>query len=71
MSLLATSISGVSAASARFDRASTNMVNNASRGNDILSDLVEQIDSRNAFQASINVVRAADDMMGRVLDIKA
>lgn len=71
MSLLTSSIAGVSAASARFDRASTQVVNNASRGNDILSDLVDQIDSRNAFRASINVVRAADDMMGQVLDIKA
>ncbi|ESQ74551.1 hypothetical protein [Asticcacaulis sp. AC402] len=71
MSLLATSLSGVTAASARFDKAATSMVNNAARGNDILSDLVEQIDSRNAFHASINVVRAKDDMLGRVLDIKA
>ncbi len=47
------------------------MVRDASQGNDIVSDLVEQIDSRNAFQASINVVKTSDEMLGRLLDIKA
>lgn len=71
MSMLTTAISGVTAASARFDKAATSMVNDAAQGKDIVSDLVEQIDSRNAFHASVNVVKAADEMMGRLLDIKA
>jgi len=71
MSLLVTASSNLIAAANRFDRAATNTVRDAGAGNDILSDLVEQIDSRNAFHASINVVRTADDMTGRLLDIKA
>ena len=71
MSMLTSAISGITAASARFDRAAIQTVQDASQGNDIVSDLVEQIDSRNAFRANINVVRATDDMLGSLLDIKA
>lgn len=71
MSLLTQALSGVTTASARFDKAAVQTVQDASQGKDILADLVEQIDSRNAFHASINVVRTADAMLGRVLDIKA
>jgi len=71
MSLLVTASNGLIAAANRFDRAATNTARDASAGNDILTDLVEQIDSRNAFHASVNVVRAADEMTGRLLDIKA
>jgi hypothetical protein len=71
MSLLVTASNGLMAAANRFDRSATNMVRDIGAGNDILTDLVDEIESRNAFHASVNVVRAADDMMGRVLDIKA
>ena len=71
MSAITTAISGVISAGARFDKAATSMIRDSSQGNDIVSDLVEQIDSRNAFQASINVVKTTDEMLGRLLDIKA
>lgn len=71
MSLLVTASNGLMAAASRFDRSATNLVRDIGAGNDILTDLVDEIESRNAFHASVNVVRAADDMMGRVLDIKA
>lgn len=70
MTAINTAYSGVVSASQRFDKAATNTVRDASDGKDVLSDLVEQIDSRTAFQASISVLKTADDMLGRVLDIK-
>jgi len=38
---------------------------------DFVSDFVQQMQSQAAFQASISVVRATDQMTGQVLDIKA
>ena len=70
MSAITSALSGVMTASARFDRAASSTVRDASQGNDIVSDLVEQIDSRNAFQASISVAKTSDEMLGRLLDIK-
>ena len=71
MSLLTSAIAGVTTASARFDRSALRTINDASQNKDIVSDVVEQIDSRTAFTASLNVMKAADEMLGRVLDIKA
>ena len=70
MSAISIATSGVYQASGRFEKAASQTVNDASNGKDILSDLVDQIDSRNAFQASISVIKAADNMVGRLLDIK-
>lgn len=57
-------------ATQRFEKAAANTARNATNGEDILSDLVEQINSRNAFKANINVIKTADDMLGSLLDIK-
>ncbi|MGA9659207.1 MAG: flagellar basal body rod protein [Asticcacaulis sp.] len=69
MSAISTATAGVLSASQRFDKAATATVREAAGGGDILSHLVEQIESRTAFHASINVVKTADDMLGKLLDI--
>ena len=70
MNAIQTATAGILSASQRFDKAASNTVRNMTEGKDIVSDLVEQIDSRNAFRASISVFETADEMLGRVLDIK-
>lgn len=40
-------------------------------GGDLTTDVVNQIQSQTAFQASISVIKTADQMTGRLLDIKA
>ncbi|MDI7773837.1 flagellar basal body rod protein [Asticcacaulis sp. EMRT-3] len=62
---------GAISASQRLDQAAQNTVRDSSGGGDILSDLVDQIQSRTAFQASLSVVKTADQMTGSLLDIKA
>ncbi len=71
MNVLSTAAYGAIAASNRFDKAATQTVRDTSQGSDILSDLVEQINARTAFSASISVFKTADEMLGRTLDIKA
>lgn len=58
-------------ASARFDRAAIQTVANASQGRDVVSDFVEQMEARTAFEASVSVVKTSLDMTGRLLDLKA
>ena len=38
---------------------------------DLVSDFVQQIQAQAAFQASVSVIKTADQMTGRVLDVKA
>jgi len=57
-------------ATQRFDKAAASTARNATNGQDILSDLIDQIDSRNAFKANISVIKTADEMLGSLLDIK-
>ncbi|MFT4076326.1 MAG: flagellar basal body rod protein [Asticcacaulis sp.] len=71
MSAISTATSGMISASQRFDQAATNTVRDASNNQDVLSDLVAQINSRNAFEANISVIKTADEMLGKVIDIKA
>ncbi|ESQ86309.1 hypothetical protein AEAC466_03675 [Asticcacaulis sp. AC466] len=71
MSAISSAYSGVYAANQRFEAAAANTVRDASSGGDIVSDVVGQIESRTAFEASISVAKTADEMMGRLLDIKA
>ena len=71
MSALISGISGVMNATARFDRAAMQTVSNASQGRDVVSDFVEQIEARTAFEASVSVVKTSLDMTGRLLDLKA
>ncbi len=71
MSAIQTAISGTLAASGRFDKAAARTAADAGSGRDLLSDLVEQMEARLALKANISVVRTADAMTGRMLDIKA
>jgi flagellar hook protein FlgE len=71
MSAINTALSGATMALQRFDRAAVSTVQDASQGNDLVSDFVEQIDARTAFAASISVIKTADEMTGRLLDLKA
>ncbi len=62
---------GAMAASARFDRAASKTVEDTARGNDIVSDFANQIEARASFDASISVIKTANAMTGRLLNIKA
>ena len=70
MSMIA-GVSGVMSAMARFDRAAQQTVVNASTGKDFVSDFVEQIEARTAFDASVSVIKTSAEMTGRLLDLKA
>lgn len=71
MSAMIAGISGVMNAMSRFDRSATQTAVNASTGKDFVSDFVEQIEARTAFDASVSVIKTADEMTGRLLDLKA
>jgi hypothetical protein len=71
MSAINTATYGLLTANARFNQAATQTVQDASAGNDLVSDFVEQKEARVAFEASISVVKTADAMTGRLLDISA
>jgi flagellar hook protein FlgE len=64
---------GAMAASQRFDKQAQQTVQDTAPGatGDIVSDFVGQIDARTAFEASISVIKTADDMLGQLLNIKA
>jgi len=40
-------------------------------GTDLAQDLVEQKSATYAFKANVQMIRSADDMMGRLLDMRA
>ena len=71
MSMMSSAISGISAASARYDAAAASTVRDASLGNDIIADSVAQVDSKIAFEASVSLAKTSDEMMGTLLDITA
>lgn len=68
---LNTALSGVISASQRFDASAIKTVKTIAAGGDVVSDFVEQIEARNAFEASVKVVKTTDEMIGRLLDIRA
>ena len=64
---------GAMAASQRFDQHARQTVQDTqpeAKG-DLVSDFVGQIDARTAFEASISVIKTADEMVGQLLNIKA
>ncbi len=71
MSAITTAMQGAINGYARFDKAASRTASDAAQGNDIVSDFVEQIEARQALSANISVVKAADAMTGRLLNIKA
>jgi hypothetical protein len=62
---------GVQRALSRFDKSAQNTVRDASGdGGDLAGDAVDQISSKLAVEANLKVMKTADDMMGRLLDLK-
>ena len=43
----------------------------AGAGNNLEADMVEQIQSKSIYQANLSVLKANNDMMGTLIDIKA
>ena len=70
MSALSIGANGITAASARFDYSAAKTVDDTAQGKDVVSDFVEQAQSRAAFEASISVVKTADQMTGVLLNMK-
>ena len=62
---------GALAANARFDQAAQKTTRDITQGGDVVSDFVGQIEARLALQANISVIKTADAMTGKALDIKA
>lgn len=50
---------------------STPSPNGIGGNGDLVSDFVQQIQAQAAFQASVSVIKTADQMTGRLLDVKA
>lgn len=65
-------LTGALNASSRFDRAASQTVKDTGQGGgDLVSDFVEQVQARTAFEASISVIKTSNEMTGRLLDLKA
>jgi flagellar basal-body rod protein FlgC len=43
----------------------------AGAGNNLEADMVEQLQSKSLYQANLSVLKANNDMMGTLIDIKA
>lgn len=70
MSAINTGLYGMMTASARFDRAAQQTVKDAAESKDLVTDFVEQIEARTAFEANVSVIKTSNDMTGRILDLK-
>lgn len=68
-----TAFAGMTSAAQRFERSAVNTVQDTAPGaaGDLVGDVVDQIEARTAFAANAGVVRTADDMMKKLLDIRA
>lgn len=70
MSAISSSISGVMHANAMFNRAATQTVQAAnSQGSDLVGAIADQKMAEHALKANTAVLRTADDMQKRLLDI--
>lgn len=67
MSAIATAQYGMMAAMRRFEASAQATV----RGGDYAREAVEQLSAKQAFKASVAVLRTADEMLGAVLDLKS
>ena len=65
-------LSGLTNASKRLQN-STNNIANISKGSnvDITEEIVDQIVSKAAIQANVNVIKTNDGTLGTILDIKS
>jgi len=71
MSAINSAYNGLYAANTRFNQAAVQTVQDSSSGNDLVTDFVEQMQARTAFEANVSVIKTADAMTGRLLDLKA
>ncbi len=72
MTAINTATYGAITASTRFNQAAAQTVRDASSDSgDLVSDFVEQKEARLAFEANISVIKTADAMTGRLLNLKA
>ena len=63
---------GVQRALSRFDKSAQDTVHDAHGGEgDPAGDAVDQISAKLAVEANLKVMKTADDMMGRLFDLKA
>lgn len=64
---------GMSRAVHRFDNAAHNIAKAADpkTNGDFVSEFVETISAKHAFEASLSTFRTADEMMGKLLNLKA
>jgi flagellar basal body rod protein FlgC len=69
-SAVSSALGGIRTAQARFDASAQKVVQNAPT-TDLVSEFVNQLEARNAFVANIAVLKTADEITGRVLDLKA
>jgi len=68
MNAITTAAAGMMAATSRFNASAQRV---ASPDADYAVEAVEAVSSKAAFKASLAVFKTADDMLGRLLDIKA
>ena len=66
---LSSAMSGMADATSRLDRASARIARPEPTG--LVSDRVDQITAQHSFAANVATVRAADEMIGTLIDIVA
>jgi len=71
MSMISSAVSGIQHATIMFDRAAQQTIKYANSGGDLVGAVVEQKQAEIAVKANTAVVRVADDMEKRLLDILA
>ena len=65
-------LSGLTNASKRLQNSSNNIANISKGSNvDIIEEIVDQIVSKAAIQANVNVIKTNDGTLGTILDIKS
>jgi flagellar hook protein FlgE len=65
-------LSGLTNASKRLQNSANNIANISKGSNvDIIEEIVDQIVSKAAIQANVNVIKTNDGTLGTILDIKS
>ncbi len=74
ISSIGSAMAGMGSAASRFDRASERIAQPAQEAprqpgsSDLVRDKAEQITAQHAFAANVATVRAADEMLGTLID---
>lgn len=75
---ISNAFSGLTNVSRRLQNSANNLSNVLTSGLkksqvnnvDITEEMVDQIDTRATFKANINIIKAKDEMLGSIIDIK-